>query len=498
VRVRPGPRARIRAIEVTGNTTIPAAELTRELPVKRGDWYDGAVLERGRRLITQQELVRLALLDVPRDSFRDSSVVVTLRVRESKPHAVRGDIGLTSGSGVSAHAQWTDRSLLGGLRTFTIAAIAQSGVITVGQPPQELYRLRLTLNQPYVADRRVSFVGGPFVEYRSDLRDRSRALGVDAALVWATAPLRSISLGYSISHRRILGYGLSGDLPPVEYFPLLGLADSAAAARLGSVRNRSAVSLEGTYGRLDQLANPRRGYVLRPRVEITTPGGFNTNEYLLLDVSGAAFLPLTRRTGVTLRAGGGRIFPYGRGLPVIGVDSPFVSMLRLRDIAFTAGGSRDVRGWGSELLGPKLPEAQRQTTGGSVQTFANWYTPVGGLARLTASAEVRMPLPGFGQDWQSFAFLDGGRIWTPDPRFAPDVAVLAADRFFVGTGLGVAYQTVVGSVQVALAYKLNPSPLDLRAPEDVLEAMAAGRPIESATASALRRFHIHLAIGATF
>jgi hypothetical protein len=51
---------------------------------------------------------------------------------------------------------------------------------------------------------------------------------------------------------------------------------------------------------------------------------------------------------------------------------------------------------------------------------------------------------------------------------------------------------------VALAYKLNPSPLDLRAPQDVLDALTQGTSIDAAPTSASRRFHLHFSIGANF
>jgi hypothetical protein len=51
---------------------------------------------------------------------------------------------------------------------------------------------------------------------------------------------------------------------------------------------------------------------------------------------------------------------------------------------------------------------------------------------------------------------------------------------------------------VAVGYKLNPSPLDLRSPQDVLDALTNGTPIEAAPTSNRRRFHLHFSIGATF
>jgi outer membrane protein insertion porin family len=498
VLVRPGLRARIREIAVTGNRGIPARHITRQLPVKPGDWYNLGELERGRQQLVQLDLVRLALFDVPRHSARDSTVVVHLDVTENRPRLVRGEAGLASGGGISGELDWTHRSFMGGLRTFTVTGSAQTGALSFETPAQQLYRLAVTVFQPYVGDRRLSLAGGPFIEYRNDLRDRSRALGFEASLAYAAGPLRAISLGYSISHRRILDYGFGANLDPIQYLPLLGLADSNAAGRLGTLRNRSAISLQGTYGRLDQFANPRKGFVVRPRIEVTTPGGFNTAEYLMLDAGGTAFLPLSSRVGFTLRLGAGRIYPFGRSLSQIGEESPFVSLLRLGDVPFTAGGTRDVRGWGSELVGPKLPEVRIETQNGVTDTTAQRYAPVGGLARLLGSAEVQLPVPGMGDAWQSFLFFDSGRIWTSDSRFALNAGELDQDRLFTSIGAGIGYETVVGAIQIAVGYKLNPSALDVRSPSGVLDALVTGQPLGSVPIENSRRWHLHFSIGSTF
>jgi outer membrane protein insertion porin family len=497
VRVRSGLRARVREIAVSGNETVPASHLSRQLPLEPGDWYDAAKLENGRAQVAQLSIVRLALVHVPRGSADDSSVVVSLGVTENPPRQVSGEAGLVSNGGLTGQVEWSHRSFLGGVRTFSVAATAQTGVVALETPAEQRYRLALTLFQPYVGDRRLSLAGGPFVEYRDDLRDRSQAVGFEGTLVYATSPLRSISLGYTISHRKILDYGFGDDLDPVEYLPLLGLADPATVGSLGTIFNRSTLTLDGSWGVLDEFANPRRGYVVRPRASVTLPG-FNTSEYLLLDVGATSFLPLTDRIGFTVRGSAGRIFPFGRSVREAGSESPFVSLLRLREVTFSAGGSRDVRGWGSQLVGPKLPQVRFREEAGERIAFAERYSPVGGLARLHGSAEVQMPLPGFDEKWQTFAFLDGARIWTPDDRFDLDAGELEQDRFFLGTGVGIGYETVVGAVQVALGYKLNPSALDVRDPDEVLEALEAGQPLSSVPEDSRRRFQLHFSIGATF
>ena len=374
VQVDPGQRARVERVEVTGNRTIPEREVVRQLSVRPGDWYDAQALERTRQQLTQMDIVRLASLDVPRDSAKDTSVVVMLRVDESPEHLIKGEAGYISAGGLTSQVTWTDRSWLGGLRTFTVAATAQTGIGALENPAQQLFRLNLTAFQPYVGDRRISAAGGPFVEYRNDLRDRSWAVGFEGSLVWAPAPLRSISLGYSISRRRVFDYGLGADLPPEEYLPLLNLADPSTVGSLEQDRDQSVLTLEGTYGRLDRIANPRKGYVLRPRIATTLPG-FNTSEYALVDFGATAYVPFTKALGLTLRAGAGRIYPRGKSVEGVGSESPFVSMLSLSDVTFTAGGTRDVRGWGTFLLGPKIPQAQLEQQGDSIVTLADRYTP---------------------------------------------------------------------------------------------------------------------------
>jgi outer membrane protein insertion porin family len=497
VQVDPGLRAKVRRIEVDGNETIPAREIVRQLPVEPGDWYDARAVERGRQALTDMDIIRLASVDVPRDSADDSSVVVMLRVTESQKHLIRGEAGFISSGGLTSQATWTDRSWFSGLRSFTVAATGQTGLAALENPAQELYRLNLTAFQPYVGDRTVSLAGGPFVEYRSDLRDRSAAVGFESSLVWSPVPLRSLSLGYSISYRRVYDYGIGSDLQPEEYLPLLGLTAPGAAGTLNKSRNRSALSLEGSYGRLDRIANPRKGYVIRPRVETTLPG-FNTSEYFLMDLGATAYVPLTRTIGFTVRGGAGRLYPRGRSVTEAADESPFVSLLELRDVSFTAGGTRDVRGWGTLLVGPKLPQVKLEQSGDSTVAVADRYTPVGGLARLVGSVELHFPMPGLSEQFQPYVFYDGGRIWVPDQRFALNAGVLDEDNFYQAVGLGIGYTTLVGAIQVAVGYKLNPSPLDLRSPQDVLNALSSGTPIEDAPTSNKRRFHLHFSIGATF
>jgi outer membrane protein assembly factor BamA len=123
------------------------------------------------------------------------------------------------------------------------------------------------------------------------------------------------------------------------------------------------------------------------------------------------------------------------------------------------------------------------------------YVPVGALARLTGSLELRLPAPGLPSAWGVHVFLDAGKVWTPDERFDREPLVPEETTFHFSTGAGLSYQTPVGAVRLSLGYKLNPSALDLRDPDKVLNAVVDGLPVSSVEPEWSRRLHLHLSLG---
>jgi outer membrane protein assembly factor BamA len=100
--------------------------------------------------------------------------------------------------------------------------------------------------------------------------------------------------------------------------------------------------------------------------------------------------------------------------------------------------------------------------------------------------------------WQSFFFFDSGRIWSPDSRFSLHAGDLDQDAYYTSVGGGIGYETVVGAIQIALGYKLNPSVLDVRSPQGVLDALITGESLTSVPTQNGRRWHLHFSIGSSF
>jgi len=501
--VESGPPARFGEITVAGNTSISERTVRRELPFERGDPYSAADLSNGRLELQQLEIVRTASFDLAgADSVRqvepEATVPVQVNLYEARPRHVGGDVGYGTDAGFAAEARWGHRNFTGAGRTLTLAAGAQTGYGALTDDPDKRYRASVSLLQPYLFHRWLSGVLSPFVEYRNDSRDRSLEAGTNATLVLRAAPERTVSLDYRLARRRIYEYRLE-DLSKggIDLLTLLALISQGYLDSLGTTRRSGVVTLSGNVGTLDQPANPHRGVLLQPTVQVTTPPGANSTEYCRLDATAHMFVPLRRTVLLYGRAGVGRLFPFGRSEPADLGQATF-ELLELRDVLETAGGSGDVRGWGARMLGPKFPDVRFVTQGDSIALDAEGYVPIGGLSRATFSLELRLPFPGLGPQFGTHAFLDGGRVWTDDSRFTSGPDPYGQEDWFYAAGGGVDLRTPVGPIRLSIGYKLNPSLTDLVDADDFVQALLEDRPVDTLKRHDSRRWQFHLAIGSGF
>lgn len=497
LRVDPGPRSFFGEVTVQGNESIDDGVIARELPFKAGDPYRVRDLDRGQRGVQSLDLIRVAHVEAHVDSADASLVPVDVRVVEAKPRLVLGEAGYDTQAGVSGEASWAHRNFTGGARVLTISGAVESGWGALVDDPEQHERASVTLRQPYVIDRRVSLVSGPFLDRRDDLNDRSWELGANATLVYEAAPLRVGSLSYEVARRRIgeyrIGFVASGS---IDLLSLIALDAQGALDSLGSVIDRSEVTLAGTWATREEPNSRRSVFAVSPSIRVTVPSAFNKRELARLDATATGQLPLTRRIAIAGRFSAGRLFPFGKSVPGEGEEGSF-AFLRLRDVSFTGGGESDVRGWQSRLLGPKFPDVRYRQVGDSLVAFTDGFVPIGGLSRISASAELRLPFPGLGRTWGTHVFLDAGRVWTADDRFAFHIAA-DENRVYYGTGAGVDYKTVVGSIRLSVGYKLNPGVLDLADADEVAAALLEERPLVGLSRNERRRWQLHLSFGTSF
>ena len=487
-----GPRARISAITITGVRSVRDEVLLRELPFTVGGLYSTSDLREGSREIQALGLFRRAVVSVPQGMQPSGEVPVTVDVTEGPLRSVIGSAGYDSRGGITFQGEWLHRNLTGDARTFSVSALAQTGLLAIESVPEILYRGSVSLTQPYVFHRRLSLLGGPFVEYRNDYRDRSNAYGLSTTLVYQVDPYRSIAVREYISKRNIqevrFGEYESGAID------ILTLLSNIAR---GQTTLKNSLALQVTFGDLDDLTVPTRGFMLRPTTEVTWIPGLNSVEYWRGDLAGYLFMPFSNTTGLAVRGIAGTLLPFGKGLPQ-GDETAEQKFLQLRDAVFTAGGPEDVRGWGSRLLGPKFPNILITENAGDTTYSVNGYIPVGGLARIAFSLEFRLPFPGLSPSAGLSLYLDGGRVWNPQPEFQNILGWEDETAFFYAVGAGFLYRLPVGTMRLDLGYKLNPSYQDIRDASDVTRALAEGTPLDQVPVHESWRLHGHFSISVSF
>ncbi len=509
LRVAPGRTAVFRPIEVEGTRNIKATTVAKRVSFREGDPYSEKKIEESRRDIGELGIVRVAILETPAPAPADSlsalpgtppaDIPLRVRITEAEPRLVSGQLGYGTDAGASSEVRWTHRNFVGGARTFTVSGVAQTGWWAVVENPDRLYRASVSVTQPSFLARRMSGVVSPFIEKRDNVTDNSMQIGLNTTLIYRLGGLKSVALDYQVARRRIYEYTLDDfaagdvDLLTLQQFRAQGLLDS-----LGTELWSSAFTLSGSLGSVDNPANPRRGLVLRPAIQLTAPPSLASTNYSRLDVGVHGYAALPKRTTLAARVSAGRIYPFGKSVPASG-DDPSVKFLQLRDVLFTAGGTDDVRGWGDRLLGPKFPDVRGVSEADTIRLVADDFVPLGGFERLSWSLELRVPFPGARSTWGWHAFLDAGRVRTSDTRFETVAgAAPGGESWFYGTGLGLDLGTPVGPIKLDMGYKLNPSIADLVDSGDLFQALIDGTPLESLEKKNSRRWQFHLAFGTSF
>ncbi|MEX2471275.1 MAG: BamA/TamA family outer membrane protein [Gemmatimonadota bacterium] len=493
VTVAPGRRMRVGSVRVEGNRRLTEDVLLREVPLEEGDWFSRARLADGQSELFGLDMVRIAVVETEPDSTADDRVDVRVRITEGSLHLLSSRLGWGSGSGVSGDVSWSHRDFLGGARTLEISTQARTGYLAPEANAERRYGLSVSLRQPWLGDRRVEGVLRPFVEYRDDVRDESVQWGTELSALYRRGPRRNVTLRYSLTSRRVIEAGAGAIIgSDLDFFDLLVAVDT-----LDLDRRTSRLSAIGRWARTPQGdPGPHHDWNLFGSAEMAGPRGLSTVEYGKVVGQIGGYLPLGASVGLRARVGGGRVFPWGLSVPAADGSDRLQVYFKLRDAVLTAGGAQDVRGWGTDLLGPKAPDFEFVD---GEPVASSRYLPLGGLARWSGSLQFEVPLPVLGGGNGIHAFLDGGRVWTPDGRFIPEGGAVLPDqlgtRIRWGTGVGVSIGTPVGPVQLDVGYKLNPSTLDVRDAGAVGQALIEGRPISDVPERPIQRWHLHLSLG---
>ncbi len=369
-----GPAFVLGPLEVSGLDSHSAELVERYNTLSPGEPYDQQrLLDLQTRLQSTPYFVAV-VVDVDPDPARADAAPVRVQLREARTKRVGFGVGLSSNTGARGeltfrHSNFLDRAwtLASGLR---IEQKRQFGYADVHLPPT-------------ARDYRDSFgVLGEATDIQG-LVTRRAGVGAVRTRVRGRVETR-FSLGYQQEERE----------------PENGLSSTSTALTLNA---------SWTYRAIDNLLDPRDGYVLNLQL-----GG--ASEALLSDQSFVRaygryqhYFPVLEHDALILRTELGlTAAPSREGIP--------------EDFLFRTGGAQSVRGYEYQGLGVREGDAV-----------------VGGRKLAVASAEY---VHWFNRQWGGAAFYDIGNAWD-----GSDDA-----RLFVGYGLGARWRSPAGPLALDVGY----------------------------------------------
>lgn len=425
VRVDAGPPGRISDIAITGNQSVSRRVILNSIPLRVGNPFSQQALAVSQRQLFSLNLFRMALVDVP-EQPRDSTVAVRIRIQEADTRYLSAQSGYSLSRGIDVEGQWQHRNFLGNARSLTISSAWSTGLAAMQRSDfiiPSRFRIGVSLRQPALFDPQLSGVIAPFYEQRQEQAYALEQFGLNSTLIYNFYRFRTLSLQHIFTRTAPL---TSITLPESRFF------------------NRSVVNVNGRFGRANDYLNPTDGFLIQPFLELSDRSIGSSLQYAKIGLENSYYVMLTQRVGIATRFFAGRLWPRGSSADQ---DDPVVRE-RFSDIRFYGGGSDDVRGWHNQLLGPKRIDTTSTT---------NRYVPLGGLGKLFANVELRLPMPFLGSEWGTTMFTDAGYIGT-------DGLSLDPTKYKYGAGAGIRYATPIGPLRFDVAFKLNPSPLDVRPP----------------------------------
>ena len=472
-RVELGPQSTIGPIEVYGNRLLEDEVILARLPFREGRGFSEREILEGQRSLYELGLVTRALVE--RDNTvtgADSVIPIRVQIEEGDLHVVGAEGGFDNSECVNVEARWASRNFVGGGRTLRLqtrlsnilAGTLQATPLCPQAGTGDFGRLNWLVsadfNQPSFFTRRMTFAAGLYSERLSRKNVFVReTFGLDFAVSRSIAGGSLVNLRFRPQLNRLK----AAEVTLCATFLACTPADMDI---LSSYTWLSPVGLSFSRDRTDDIVNPARGF--RLLVDLEYASGLTASDYAYFRAFADA--SVYRRAGsdavLALRVRAGRIGAGGFAGD-LGGEGRFADIVPSQK-RFYAGGANSVRGFAQNTLGPRTlsigveellgrrgpagepvcsPEAVRDLScdGAALAGSAEYQLrPIGGLATLEASAELRFRL--YGDALGGAAFVDVGQVWPSE---------LSLDDLEVSPGIGIRYNTLFGPIRLDIAYSFR-------------------------------------------
>jgi len=478
VRIQVTPRwlAHVGGIRVAGLEELAPSTVRNSLALRRGDPFRRSDVLRSQRNLYESSLFQRASIETSGDSAEKT---LTVTVKEAELRTVRLAGGFNTVDYVQLDGRFTNYNFLGNARRLQVQATVGNLLASALEDEFIFAKLRVSddfsgdrspflkpnwqtsieLTQPWAGGPRNTAAASIFAHRRSTpgvVIDHGQ--GISASFTRNVAPRMDLSANYRFEVARVEAGGV--------YFCVnFGVCDPATIEAISQSQKLSPVAIIGTVNRTDDPLEPRRGYNASVMVEHADQFTASDFRYSRAQADAAAF----RSVGPGVLAGRVRLgwaqAHSGESLSIPGFGD--VSVLHPRK-RFYSGGSRSVRGYGENQLGPRVltiaPSKLEElgcappfdfcdvlnavdSTGAQLISDTDFTSrPIGGAAVAEASVEYRLPVWG---PVIAAAFVDGAVLTAGDNGLFS-----LSDNFMAVTpGIGIRYRSPVGPIRIDVAYR---------------------------------------------
>ncbi len=406
--VDPGRRVYVQRINMFGNTRTRDEVLRREMRQMESAWISTEKVKRSRVRLARLGYFEDVSVETPAVPGTTDQVNVNFKVKEKPSGNLLAGVGFSQSQGIILNSSVTQDNFLGSGKRLSLS-FNNSDVNTV---------YNFSYNNPYYTVDGIS--RGYRLFYRETDAEEANVSDYNTDVFGG-----SVSFGIPINEfdRVLLGLGYEN----------LNISTTGSTSgeivdfidRNGSQFDIPKFTASWSHDTRNRTIFADRGGLQRLSAEVAIPGG--NLEYFKLNYSHLRLRSLTKHLTLSLNGEIGYGDSYGDTS-----EFPFFEH-------FFAGGTRSVRGFEDNTLGPRDSNDD----------------PFGGKMKLAGSIELVFPPP-FQTDSTTVrmsAFIDGGNVFGENDQF--DIGDL---RYSVG--VGAQWLSPLGALSFSLAFPLNDKPDD--------------------------------------
>ncbi len=435
LQVVPGPRVNVRRIVFKGNTRTSDEVMRREMRQFEGAWFSQAAVDRSKVRLQRLGYFESGSVNVESRPVPGSNdlVDVEFSVTETTSGSFQIGLGYSQLTGVTTSVQLSQNNFLGSGNRVSVEA--QRNVF--------LQRYSFSFLNPYFTDNGLS------LGYNLSWREFDNS-EFNTAQFSSTSRVAQVVLGLPISESDTITTAFSVDSNQI--FAFRGSSPQSIVDYIELVGRRTFKAWRGEVAWARDTRNdflqPTRGMLQRVSAEVTLPG--STAEYYRLNYEFSRYWPLSRALVLNTRAELGYGDSYGRAITgiILDPDSPFDSdnLPERREATadglpffenFYAGGSRSVRGFRDNTLGP------REAAFGS-----SFLQPIGGALKTVGSLEMFFPTLLDTPAARISAFVDFGNVFK-------DINAFDSGELRSSAGVSLMWRAPVGPISISYAFPLR-------------------------------------------